>query len=510
MQIKKQEVNVGKAIFEGEIKSGAEGSIIVPDVKPDILKILQVDADTFLDEKTIDNGKLILKGKVYVNVLYIPEADGECVQCIKGCFEFCETVKRAEFEQGMDVKALCDARKVGYKLINSRKIGIDAHIGINVCVTSNELVSFICDIENESSQIKKEKIQFKNSEGLNDFIFKIDENIDLAYPDAKEILKSNVTIEEKDYRAITGKVVLKGKVSVSVLYVTQKASYEHIDFVLPFTEVFDNENIDEDSECEIIYEVLDTDFKIIDSVNDNKKSISAYIEVKAQITKENNVITEYIKDCYFTDSDCLFNYEKIECENILAKPMFSAVLKQIIEKNDNLPDISGIYTSIAKPIITSIDVQNGRISVSGRVTVYVLYTSDNTHCPLSSLSEEIPFSYMIDCEKASREAEVLLNIECEHISCTINSANSVEIRCGLGISGKIVHKEIVNVINEISVSEVEKREKALMIYFVKSGDTLWNIGKKYHVKYQDICDCNQIDCTDELVVGQKLIIPVSK
>ena len=70
MQIKKQEINVGKAVFEGEIKSGAEGSIIVPDVKPDILKVLQVDADTFLTEKTIDNGKLILKGQLSFSVIW--------------------------------------------------------------------------------------------------------------------------------------------------------------------------------------------------------------------------------------------------------------------------------------------------------------------------------------------------------------------------------------------------------------------------------------------------------
>ena len=136
MQIKKQEANVGKAIFSGEIKSGAEGSIIVPDVKPDILKVLQVDAESFLEEKTIDNGKLILKGKVSVNVLYIPDAEGCNVQCIKGIFDFCETLKRSEFEQGMEVSASCEISRVGYKLINYRKLGTEASIVLDVNITS--------------------------------------------------------------------------------------------------------------------------------------------------------------------------------------------------------------------------------------------------------------------------------------------------------------------------------------------------------------------------------------
>ena len=160
MQIKKQEINVGKAVFDGEIKSGTEGSIIVPDVKHDILKVLQVDADTFLTEKHIDNGKLILKGQVCVNVLYVPETEGERVQCIKGNFEFCETIKRAEFEQGMEVVAFCDTNKVGYKLINSRKIGIESQIVINVSVNTTDRVCFVSEME-DPCEIKTDNFCIK-------------------------------------------------------------------------------------------------------------------------------------------------------------------------------------------------------------------------------------------------------------------------------------------------------------------------------------------------------------
>ena len=41
------------------------------------------------------------------------------------------------------------------------------------------------------------------------------------------------------------------------------------------------------------------------------------------------------------------------------------------------------------------------------------------------------------------------------------------------------------------------------------GDTIWNIGKKYRVKYQDISMSNGLD-SEELIPGQKIIIPVTK
>ncbi len=510
MQINKTEIKVGKAVFEGEIKSGAEGSIIVPDVKSDILKVLQVDVDTFLTEKTIDNGKLILKGQVLANVLYVPETEGEQVQCIRGCFEFCETIKRAEFEQGMDVIAFCDTSKVGYKLINSRKIGIEAQVIINVSVTARGRTSFVAGLESEACEIKFDNICIKEADDNSEFTFKIDETVNLPCGDAVEILKSNVTIFEKDYRTITGKVILKGKMCATILYVTERGCYEHFDFEVPFTEVVDYEGIEEECICDITYNISETEFRLIDSVNENEKSVSISVKILVNVCRENYVNVEYVKDCYFTDSECNLEYIDMECEEILERPMFSGVIKHVIEKSDANPEISRVYTAVAKPQISSIDVQNGKIAVSGRTTIYVLYISDNEKCPISSISEEIPFSYMIDCPEATRDTEVLLSIECEHISYTLNSASCVEIRCGVCIKGKVIKKGKVKVISNIITTEIEAKERAMVIYFVKNEDTLWNIGKNYHVRCKDICECNQINEPEELKSGQKIVIPVSK
>ncbi len=510
MQIKKQDVNVGKAIFSGDIKTGADGNIIVPDVKPDILKVLQVDAESYLEEKTVENGKLILKGKVKINVLYIPESEEDHVQCLNGTFEFCETVKKAEFEQGMDVIAVCDTSKVGYKLINSRKIGFEAQVIINVTVTSEETISFVCDIDSEKAEFIKNSICVKEASLHKEFTLSIDETVDLPYNNVAEILKGTATITEKDCRSITGKLVVKGKACATVLYVTENGTYEHIDFEMPFTEVFDWEKINEDCDCELVYDVKEAEFKLKDGAEEGKKYISACIQVQVTAFMDNFQNLQYIKDCYFTDSLCNLEYSNLVCEDVCAKPMFSNLVKHMIEKEGNLPDISGIYTSVAKPYITSTDVQNGRISVSGKISLCILYLSDDPRNPLSGLTEEVPFSHMIECANATQETEVLLKVECEHISCTLNSSNSIEVRCGICIEGKVIKKSEIKVIKDIALLENKEKEKAMIVYFSKKGDTVWNIGKRYGVKCQDIKDCNHLEEGEEPVPGQKIVIPAAK
>lgn len=508
MQIKKQEVNVGKAVFEGEIKSVTDGSIIVPDIKPDILKILQVDADAVLEEKSMDNGKAIFKGKVYVNVLYVPESENGRVECIKGCFEFFETVKRSEFAENMYVTAVCDTKKVGYKLINSRKIGIEAYVGINICITEKDCVTFISEIEDDNCQLQKDTITLNPVGEKNEFTFNIDENVILNCDNVVDILKSNITISEKEYRSLTGKVVVKGKIQISVLYVTEDNKYGHFDFDIPFTEVLDSDKVIEDSECDISYNILKSEIKLV-GCEENKYSISTYLEIQVLIDCMDCTNIEYIKDCYFVDSECTVDYTDINCEEVIGRPNVSTILKSVLEKDEKLPDILDIYATLGKPYINSTDIEDGRIIVSGKVIVYLLYMSGDSKNPLASITEEIPFNQIIDCEKASRECEVLLHIDCEHIGYKLTGVNNVEISYGIGIKGKIIKKQNVKVINDISTLPVNIKDKSLVVYFVKEGDTIWNIGKKYRVKYQDISMSNGLD-SEELIPGQKIIIPVTK
>ena len=47
----------------------------------------------------------------------------------------------------------------------------------------------------------------------------------------------------------------------------------------------------------------------------------------------------------------------------------------------------------------------------------------------------------------------------------------------------------------------------MIIYFVKPGDTLWNIAKKFGSTVEDISRVNGIENPDILQVGRQLFIP---
>ncbi len=511
MQVRKEKLNMVRAVYEGEIKTGAEGSIIVPDVKPDILKVLQVDAEAFLCEKYIDDGKVTVKGKVRVNVLYLPEGGECCVQSINGCFEFCETLKRSEFTPDMQLVVCCQAEKAGYKLLNSRKVGINSQILLGIQVLGGNCCDCVCDVEEETAQVRYDNVNMCMAGDYREFTFNMEEN--LEFPAAKcgisEILKTNVMIFNKEYKALCGKLVVKGTANACILYLDENMRCDSGEFEIPFTEVFDMEELAEDSECDVNYEVGETDFSLVPDGNGEVRCVAMNLCITAGVRVQLKKSCQAVADCYFTDSGCSVSCEEIETENIVDRPRFSAIIKELVAKGDGMPDIESVYSAVAKPYITSSQIQNGRIAVSGKLVLYVLYTTKNPQLPVCSINEEIPFSYMIDCENAERDCRVALSCECEHISYTLSSDSSVDIRCGIAICGDVIKKSSAYIITGLERTDVQKQDSAVVIYFVKSGDTLWDIAKRYRVRPESILAINSLSEDSGIKRGDKLLIPVN-
>ncbi len=506
MQVNKRELKIGKAVFEGDIKSEAEGSIIVPDVKPDILKILQADAEAFLTEKQADEGKIIIKGKVKVDILYVPENGDNSLQCINGCFEFCETLKKSEFENGMSICACCDTEEVKYKVINSRKVGISAKISIGVQTFGEHNISFVEEIENENAEVRYKNMNVTGIGVCGEFGFSAEETVGLPKEKGQvnEILKSSVTVGEKEYKALRDKLVLKGRANASILYSDDNNECRYFELELPFTEVFDLPGLLEDSECEIILRTGENSAKKADDGN----TVTVSSDFSVYVKSEKNEEIRFVSDCYFTDSICDILSENLNIEEVASRPVFKTVIKELIQKEENAPEIMSVYAADAKPYITSYQIQNNRIAVSGKMVIYVLYMTENPEVPVCGINEELPFAYMLDCDNISGGDEVLLSAECEHTGYAISSSNAVEVRCGLEISGRVVRKSDSLVITDVQTYPPEKTDSGIVIYFVQKGEEIWDIAKRYRVSCKSILSSNGLDEGSKPTAGEKLIIPM--
>ena len=66
----------------------------------------------------------------------------------------------------------------------------------------------------------------------------------------------------------------------------------------------------------------------------------------------------------------------------------------------------------------------------------------------------------------------------------------------------------MNVITDLNVEENREIDNySIIIYFVKPGDTLWKIAKKFRSTVENIVKINEIEDENKIYVGQQLFIP---
>ena len=80
MQMETNEIMISRKREPLKLEIPAEGTVLVPDIKPDVSEVLEVVGRAVLDKADCENGRLSVSGRILYTVLYRPE-DTESVLC---------------------------------------------------------------------------------------------------------------------------------------------------------------------------------------------------------------------------------------------------------------------------------------------------------------------------------------------------------------------------------------------------------------------------------------------
>ncbi len=507
MEILKNDIYVNRRAFSDEPEIVDECDSIVPDTKPDILKVLQIDASVCILSRGVSDGKYTLGGNLVYNVLYVPEsAKGVCSLSVT--HPFSHTQIFADAKEGMFVSVSAETSHIEYNLVNSRKIALKSVVSAGVILTEKICVSLPVEIDGEN--IMKQPGRFC---ALSKTVCKTEEiTIDntLSISDGQdsigEILKAEAAVLNRDVKIISGKVVTKGEISVSVLY-TPENSLEpaFAESVMPFTEILDVEGISDDNINSVRFEIIKND--VVPSVGDSlRRSMDCHIRIAVHIDSDELICTDVISDAYCTKSNLDVKTTPVSVMELISNVQTSVSVKESVKIPDKIPQVSKIYHVIAKPYIEKCEPVKNKLGISGVLDTYVLYISAKDDSPVYSFKSEIPFKTDIDCGKSAEGCEISLFAETSRLSYSINAAGEIEIRTFIDFDLQTLSSGEVNIITSVEESEIKDGDRpSLVLYFVQKGDTLWNIAKRYHTKPEYIEELNNLD--GQLCEGTQLLIP---
>lgn len=497
-----------------------EEDILVPDVKPDLLSVLTMDAAVKISEKEIQTGQsgeetLSADGEVVLQTVYLPEkaAENEPLVTIRSSVPFkADWTVNAEPYSTMSIQP--QVEKVDYTVINERKFRAKVTIALNMKEYKDMELEIFEGIRGESVQILKEDVTVTDIAAGKRDIIDITETLPIKDTGAvpEKILKYDINIAE-NHRQITGeKAVINASAACSVLYLAKLETEEQMEFVpklyqgsCEFTQFIPLEGTEEYSGSRVSFEEKDLKIRIADE-NEAQAGFVMEGSVITSIDVCKNVTKSMVADIYHREKEITYDMAKVRSRVMKGSGVTDINVRETVMSPE--AEISDVIYLSGKIRNLSAAPEKGRAVIEGILAVKLLCMPEAKTDKPFSVSKDLPFRETIDIAGAEEEMEINVAGAVRELRFDMINGKQIEIRGSISASAEVMETKELKLMKNLCLLETEQPDKkgpAMVLYITQKGDCLWDIAKKYRTTVERIRVINEVEA-DSLEAGKKLLV----
>lgn len=503
IETKKDSVCINQIIEQKNEIVVVEGDNIIPDIKPDILSAISTSGTVCIYKKEVLEGKVRIDGSVDTYVMYLADDQQGSIRSINSSISFTQVIDLTKAQPDMMLETNVTLKNIECKVLNGRKISLKAILDIDVKVSSNENVDIIEGVNIQDVQMLNQDLVIHSLMGTGSTkVYAKDtlvlENID----NLAEVMKVDIKIINKDTKVSYNKVLAKSDLEVKILYLTEDNRINSANSKIPVMGFIDIQDINEEHICDVKYEVKNLLVKP-NNVEDHSIYVEAEIEIGCRAYQNQEV--NLIQDLYSPSMQLSFTKRQIEV--MQKKEMMQSTCN--IREKQVIPELQGnkIYDVAVLVEITKQTLLNDRILYEGEVNLNYIFQSDHTS-GVDTKKLQIPFTFNVDMIGVNQTSTVDTVVEVGLQDFVVSADDSVDVKIDLVFQTSLSKNAEINIIDDIKEDESRNANVySMVIYFVKSEDTLWKVAKKFGSTVEEIARVNGIEQVDKLNVGQQLFIP---
>ncbi len=517
-----------------------EEDILVPDVKPDLARILAMDGKIRLSEREIHTGqtetdRIRITGDLILQTLYIPEhiVDGEPMVAIESKIPF-----RNDMEIGVrpnsDLAIVPSIESIEYTVINERKFRVRATAVFGVREYSSINVEVFEGVRDEEVQMLKEKINLTDVALRKTESFEVKDDLALkeSMPEILKVLKYDVNVVENHKQITKEKAVINASVYCNVLYLGAEENSET-------KKAEDTETASEGEAVPVLYQGkteftqfirLDGDYYPGDQnpagskINFNIATLNLTakedgngknclfgldMNVDTGLELYKNIEKQVVTDVYHHKKDVQFETDEIGITALGGSGVAEISAREIV----NIPER---YGNVDKVVYVSGNIIEKRSFIDppksvaeGVVTVNLVCTSADHKNTAFNVSQEIPFRSAMEIPGITSEMTANHDIVLKELWFDKINNKQIEVNAGILVNTAVSSQEKHQLVKNISFLESPQDSTLLpgiVLYIARSGDTVWKIAKKYRTTIDEIRKINEIELGKEIRPGTKLLI----
>jgi hypothetical protein len=515
LELIKETIRLDQAVRKETVQVIVEGDIIVPDVKPDMAKVLEMDGKVEIEQVEISKDRMNYKGQANFSILYIAEGADRPVHSMEGNLGIEDFINVDGIRNDMYCGLNCDIEHIHFTVLNGRKINVKAIVAVDVQLMNQMKSEIVVNAKSPLPlQIRKQPLTFSMTGAKKEdkMIIKDELTIPAGKPNIRDLLKCDVTIANKETKVIDGKVVVKGDLNVRTLY-SGDMDENVVDFVehqIPFNGLIECQEAAEDMYGDIDIKILQQYVQIRPDLDGEERMLEVETVLLAKVQLMQTQEIEVIEDAYCPGKEIHLKKDKIQYQKLIGKNKAHMTIKEAMYLEETAPDMVQVYNVMAKPKVEEIQLMEDKIMVEGVLEEKIIYMTKDDKNPIYVYEDMIPFKHGIEAKGTTMGKKVDLKTVIDHMECGLVSPREVEIRAVLRFDAQVLDEQEVYMVIDMEEEELDPNIIAnmpgLIIYMVQTGDSLWKIAKKYNTTIEELACINDIEDPDHIYPGQKLLI----
>jgi len=509
-----QDLVLNKHIGKENSQILLEGDYIIPDTKPDIADILRPKAELMMHKIESLTNRVSFSGKLNIDMLYnVKGTQGE-ISGLSINVSVDDFINIEGVMPNMWSFLNYSIAHMEYRIINDRKIGYRAIIDIAASIIDNTSARFVTHIEELASTQQKttsfainQIIELKRDE------FPIKEEITLPpnKPAIANLLESSLSINNKEIKALGGRVNISGDLLVSLLYKghDEGALIELSDFELPFSGSIDIELSKDTSFADCNLVIKDSILQVVQNDDGEPRILQIEANILAEIKLSAVIDLQTLEDAYCIDQKLNITQEFVQYSHLVSRNKNQFNVKEAVFLED-APEIMQILKASGKVLLEDKKVVEDKVIAEGIVTADILYISSSDLQPLYNYSAVVPFKQVIETRGSDISMNCEINANLDHISINMLSSSEVELRFLLSFTTEVIQAKQIGLITDIEFSPMNKEEidelPSMAVITIGKNDSLWSIAKKYNASLEELAAINDISNPDDIKQGQKLLV----
>ena len=511
MELKKESIQMLRIKNKATAQATFDEDYNVPDVKPDIGRLVQSKADVSMEEVRLSEGRALLKGTLNADLLYVGEKEGR-IYSLSAKLPLDEMINLEGIEGGDKLCLKWEIEDLSVHMIHSRKLNIKAIVTFYAVVDELAVVELPVSAEDQEVSVKTEKVRLMSLRVHKKDTLRIKDDITLASnrPNVENLLWYMAEPRNLDLRPGENKLRVKGELAVFLLYTgyEEENPPQWLEYTMPFSNEMECSGCMEDLIPHIEVSLLHQGIEVKPDPDGEERILQVDVVLELNMKMYREEEHELLLDAYSPHKECVLHRKKEMLESLLVRNFSRCRLTDRIEVKESQGKVLQLCHSSGKVKVDKTRITDKGIVAEGIVALKILYIIGNDEMPFYSMDAMLPFTHLIEAEEIGKECTYLLQADLEQLSTAMADGDEIEVKAA-GLNVLVFRQWEEQLIESVEEQPLDRKKLESMpgitVYIVKAGDTLWDIAKKFYTTVDEISGVNSLT-EKEVKPGQSLIL----